>query len=79
MDAKKALKGILDTLPFDDNKTKLGTWGAVYGTLGSIAGFPLPTDPTTFIVTSLLTLAIGGLHKWLKKKYPQVEWPKDLE
>ena len=76
MNLEKTVKKALDSLPFDGSKTKIGAWGAATGGLGSFLPLPIPADPTTMIVTSLITFAVGRLHKWLKKKYPQVEWPQ---
>jgi hypothetical protein len=69
----RATKDLLDLLPFDGDKTKIGTIGI--GT--SLLGLPIPVDPRIWIVTSVASFGLGLLHKWLKKKYPDVKWPEE--
>lgn len=68
---EKTLKGALDLLPFDGDKTKLGLAGI--GT--AVLGIPIPADPRIWLITSGASLILGVLHKWLKRKYPTVKWP----
>lgn len=68
---KKITKSVLDLLPFDGDKTKIGVLGTAYGVLSPILGLPVPGDLTGWLIATVGTIVIGQVHKWLKKKFPK--------
>jgi hypothetical protein len=72
----KKLKESLDKLPLNGSKTALGTTASAYGLSAPLFGLPLPVDPQTYLITTVATALLGVLHKYLKRKYPDVKWPE---
>lgn len=84
----KLLAWLLNMLPFNGSKTQIGAWltsmTALYALLQELDPELVnklielfTTKPINWAAAGLLL--IGLLHKWLKKKYPELapkEWPQ---
>lgn len=70
MKAGEFAKKALDTLPFNGNKTKIGTVITVLGVVQAVLPDVVVTLASNPTPVGLGLVVLGWLHKLLKIKYP---------